>query len=136
MTITVFRPPGRVRLRRPRQAPGDSRPALARLPRPPPGFYYEAATRPEPRRLARLRDPQALPAWQEYDAAGAPLPEGGQMTVALPEPPVVSFLSICSGIEAASVALEPLGFAPVAFAETDRDASAVLAHRFQLEHAG
>jgi DNA (cytosine-5)-methyltransferase 1 len=42
----------------------------------------------------------------------------------------MNFLSICSGIEAASVALEPIGFTPVGFAEIDKDASAVLAHRF------
>ena len=32
------------------------------------------------------------------------------------------FLSICSGIEAASCALEPLGFSAVAYAEIDCDA--------------
>jgi DNA (cytosine-5)-methyltransferase 1 len=42
----------------------------------------------------------------------------------------VNYLSICSGIEAASVAWEPLGFKPVAFSEIDKFASSVLAHRF------
>jgi DNA (cytosine-5)-methyltransferase 1 len=42
----------------------------------------------------------------------------------------VRFLSVCSGIEAASCAWEPLGFEPVAFAEIDPFASAVLAHRY------
>ena len=39
-------------------------------------------------------------------------------------------LSVCSGIEAASVAWHPLGWEPVAFAEIDPFASAVLAERF------
>jgi len=40
------------------------------------------------------------------------------------------YLSVCSGIEAASVAWEPLGWEPVAFSEIDPFASAVLAARF------
>jgi len=40
------------------------------------------------------------------------------------------YLSVCSGIEAASVAWEPLGWSPVAFSEIDPFASAVLAQRF------
>lgn len=39
------------------------------------------------------------------------------------------YLSVCSGIEAATVAWHPLGWTPVAFAEIDPFASAVLAHR-------
>lgn len=39
------------------------------------------------------------------------------------------FLSICSGIEAASAAWEPLGWQPVGFSEIDKFASAVLKHR-------
>jgi len=42
----------------------------------------------------------------------------------------IRYLSVCSGIEAASVAWEPLGWAPVAFAEIDAFPSAVLKHRF------
>jgi len=42
----------------------------------------------------------------------------------------VRFLSVCSGIEAASVAWEPLGWEPAAFAEIDPFACAVLAHRY------
>jgi len=42
----------------------------------------------------------------------------------------VRYLSVCSGIEGASVAWEPLGWTPVAFAEIERFPSAVLAHRF------
>ena len=40
------------------------------------------------------------------------------------------YLSVCSGIEAASVAWRPLGWQPVAFAEIDPFPSAVLAHRY------
>jgi len=42
----------------------------------------------------------------------------------------VRYLSVCSGIEAASVAWHPLGWEPVAFSEIDPFASAVLAARF------
>ncbi len=40
------------------------------------------------------------------------------------------YLSVCSGIEAASVAWEPLGWRPVAFSEIDAFPSAVLAHHY------
>lgn len=40
-----------------------------------------------------------------------------------------TYLSVCSGIEAASVAWEPLGWLPAAFAEIDPFACHVLAHR-------
>jgi len=42
----------------------------------------------------------------------------------------VRYLSVCSGIEAASVAWEPLGWAPVAFAEIEKFPSKVLAHHY------
>lgn len=42
----------------------------------------------------------------------------------------MKFLSICSGIEAASVAWEPLGFKAVAFSEIDPFPAAVLKERF------
>jgi site-specific DNA-cytosine methylase len=42
----------------------------------------------------------------------------------------VRYLSLCSGIEAASVAWHPLGWAPVAFAEIEPFPSAVLAHHY------
>jgi DNA (cytosine-5)-methyltransferase 1 len=42
----------------------------------------------------------------------------------------VRYLSVCSGIEAATVAWEPLGWRAVGFAEIDKFASAVLAERF------
>ena len=40
------------------------------------------------------------------------------------------YLSVCSGIEAASVAWHPLGWSPIAFSEIDPFPSAVLAHRY------
>ncbi len=40
------------------------------------------------------------------------------------------FLSICSGIEAASQAFQPLGWEAVAFAEIEPFPSAVLAHHW------
>lgn len=42
----------------------------------------------------------------------------------------MKFLSLCSGIEAASVALGPLGWSAVAFAEIEPFPSAVLAHHY------
>jgi DNA (cytosine-5)-methyltransferase 1 len=42
----------------------------------------------------------------------------------------IRFMSVCSGIEAASVAWHPLGWRAVAFAEIDKAASAVLAHHY------
>lgn len=42
----------------------------------------------------------------------------------------MKYLSVCSGIEAATVAWHPLGWEPVAFAEIDPFASAVLAHHY------
>ena len=41
----------------------------------------------------------------------------------------ISFLSVCSGIEAASVALEPLGFTPAMYSEIEKFPRAVLGHR-------
>ena len=43
---------------------------------------------------------------------------------------IMRYLSVCSGIEAASVAWESLGWTPVAFAEIEKFPSQVLAHRF------
>ncbi len=42
----------------------------------------------------------------------------------------MNFLSLCSGIESASVALEPLGWKAVAFAEIEPFPCALLAHRY------
>jgi len=41
-----------------------------------------------------------------------------------------TYLSVCSGIEAATVAWHPLGWTPVGFAEVERFPSAVLAHHY------
>ena len=40
------------------------------------------------------------------------------------------FISVCSGIEAASVAWEPLGFKAVAFSEIDPFCCSLLSQRF------
>ena len=40
------------------------------------------------------------------------------------------YLSVCSGIEAATCAWHPLGWTPAAFAEIERFPSAVLAHHY------
>ena len=42
----------------------------------------------------------------------------------------MNYLSVCSGIEAATVAWHPLGWSPVAFAEIEAFPSAVLAHHY------
>lgn len=42
----------------------------------------------------------------------------------------MKYLSVCSGIEAATVAWHPLGWRPVAFAEVDKFPCAVLAHHY------
>jgi DNA (cytosine-5)-methyltransferase 1 len=42
----------------------------------------------------------------------------------------VRYLSVCSGIDAASVAWHPLGWTPVGFSEIEKFPSQVLAHRF------
>ena len=42
----------------------------------------------------------------------------------------MNYISIFSGIEAASCAFGPLGMEPVAFAEVDKHASAVLAAHY------
>ena len=43
---------------------------------------------------------------------------------------LLKFLSLCSGIEAASVAWKPLGFLPVGFSETDKFPSEVLQYHY------
>jgi DNA (cytosine-5)-methyltransferase 1 len=42
----------------------------------------------------------------------------------------MKYLSVCSGIEAASVAWHPLGWSPIAFAEIEKFPSAVLTHNY------
>jgi DNA (cytosine-5)-methyltransferase 1 len=44
--------------------------------------------------------------------------------------PELRYLSVCSGIEAATVAWHPLGWKPVAFSEIDKFPCAVLAHHY------
>ena len=46
------------------------------------------------------------------------------------EPPALKYLSVCSGIEAATVAWEPLGFRPLAFSEIEPFPRAVLSHHY------
>lgn len=46
------------------------------------------------------------------------------------------YLSVCSGIEAASVAAEPLGWTPAAFAEVDKAPSQILAALVAAPEAG
>lgn len=42
----------------------------------------------------------------------------------------MKYLSLCSGVEAATVAWEPLGWTPAAFAEYEAFPSAALAHHY------
>lgn len=44
----------------------------------------------------------------------------------------INYLSVCSGIEAASVAFEPLGWKPIAFSEIEPFPSAVLAYHYPI----
>jgi site-specific DNA-cytosine methylase len=53
---------------------------------------------------------------------------GGRIAAQDAEP--LRYLSVCSGIEAASVAWEPLGWKAAAFAEVEKFPSAVLAHHW------
>lgn len=53
------------------------------------------------------------------------------MILNFPDTPL-SYGSVCSGIEAASVAWEPLGWRPAWFAEIEQFPSQVLAHRFPV----
>ena len=48
----------------------------------------------------------------------------------------MNYLSVCSGIEAATVAWHPLGWSPVAFAEIEAFPSAVLAHHYRSNLPG
>ena len=42
----------------------------------------------------------------------------------------MKYLSVCSGIEAASVAWHPLGFTPIGFSEIEKFPCSVLAHHY------
>ena len=46
----------------------------------------------------------------------------------------MNFLSICSGVECASLAFNPLGWKAIGFSEVDEFASTVLGHRFPETH--
>ena len=48
----------------------------------------------------------------------------------------LKYLSVCSGIEAATVAWHPLGWEPVAFSEIEKFPSAVLAHHYEVPNLG
>ena len=50
--------------------------------------------------------------------------------IAAQESEPLRYLSVCSGIEAASMAWEPLGWQPAAFAEVEKFPTAVLAHHW------
>src|SRR5688500_16180511 len=54
----------------------------------------------------------------------------GRKSFVKPEASSLRYLSVCSGIEAASVAWSPLGFQPVAFAEVEPFPCAVLKHHY------
>ena len=45
----------------------------------------------------------------------------------------MTYLSICSGIEAASAAWKPLGFTPAGFAETAREKSLIFLRKESVE---
>ncbi len=47
----------------------------------------------------------------------------------------LNYLSVCSGIEAATVAWEPLGWTPVAFSEIEKFPCAALAAEYEAEQA-
>lgn len=64
-----------------------------------------------------MKTPEQPPRW----GSGSPFPRTGKK---------LSYLSVCSGIEAASVAWEPFGFQPVAFSEIEPFPSAVLARHY------
>lgn len=64
-----------------------------------------------------MKTPEQPPRW----GSGPPFPRTGKK---------LSYLSVCSGIEAASVAWEPFGFQPVAFSEIEPFPSAVLARHY------
>jgi DNA (cytosine-5)-methyltransferase 1 len=60
-----------------------------------------------------------------------PLPCGARhLALGASAPGAFSYGSVCSGIEAASVAWDPLGWRPAFFSEIDAFPRAVLAHRF------
>jgi site-specific DNA-cytosine methylase len=82
----------------------------------------------------RGKSPQDCPDGPRYKALGnsmaVPCMAWIGKRVAAQHEGKVRYLSVCSGIEAASVAWEPLGWEPAAFAEVEKFPSAVLAHHW------
>ena len=77
--------------------------------------------------INKLRELHGQIADEARREAGS-LPQGGSDSIR--EDCVMRYLSVCSGIEAASVAWHPLGWEPFAFAEIEKFPSAVLAHHY------
>jgi DNA (cytosine-5)-methyltransferase 1 len=66
-------------------------------------------------------------------ASQSPLPQPNPMNEPAQPEPVgrpIRYLSVCSGMEAASVAWHPLGWTPVGFSEIEPFPCAILKHRF------
>jgi site-specific DNA-cytosine methylase len=82
----------------------------------------------------RGKSPQDCPDGPRYKALGnsmaVPCMAWIGKRIAAQHKGKVRYLSVCSGIEAASVAWEPLGWEPAAFAEVEKFPSAVLAHHW------
>ncbi len=82
----------------------------------------------------RGKSPQDCPDGPRYKALGnsmaVPCMAWIGQRIAAQHECKVRYLSVCSGIEAASVAWEPLGWEPAAFAEVEKFPSAVLAHHW------
>ena len=82
----------------------------------------------------RGKSPQDCPDGPRYKALGnsmaVPCMAWIGKRIAAQHKEKVRYLSVCSGIEAASVAWEPLGWEPAAFAEVEKFPSAVLAHHW------
>jgi site-specific DNA-cytosine methylase len=82
----------------------------------------------------RGKSPQDCPDGPRYKALGnsmaVPCMAWIGKRIAAQHQGQVRYLSVCSGIEAASVAWEPLGWEPAAFAEVEKFPSAVLAHHW------
>ncbi len=82
----------------------------------------------------RGKPPQDCPDGPRYKALGnsmaVPCMAWIGQRIAAQHEGKVRYLSVCSGIEAASVAWEPLGWEPSAFAEVEKFPSAVLAHHW------
>jgi site-specific DNA-cytosine methylase len=82
----------------------------------------------------RGKSPQDCPDGPRYKALGnsmaVPCMAWIGKRIAAQHEGQMRYLSVCSGIEAASVAWEPLGWEPAAFAEVEKFPSAVLAHHW------